>query len=192
MEVRMKVRFLGLGVAAAFLLAFVVAPAALASSSTAHAAPRVATTTSTSTNSQLIVPITGSDTAGDTFTGTFTVQRFVKLGQNLGAAGVLNGTITNALGQTIGTVTNAPATLPVSQNDPSCTILTLNLGPLDLNLLGLMIHLNQVVLTITAQQGPGNLLGNLLCAVANLLNGGGPLSALTGLLNQIVSILNGL
>jgi hypothetical protein len=25
---------------------------------------------------------------------------------------------------------------------------------------------------ITAVQGPGNLLGNLLCAVANLLNGG--------------------
>jgi len=43
------------------------------------------------------------------------------------------------------------------------------LGPLDLNVLGLTVHLNQVVLNITAVPGAGNLLGNLLCAAANLL-----------------------
>ena len=70
----------------------------------------------------------------------------------------------------------------------SCEILNLVLGPLDLNLLGLEVHLDQVVLNITAQAGAGNLLGNLLCAVANLLNSGGFLSILedlTALLNQI-------
>jgi hypothetical protein len=52
------------------------------------------------------------------------------------------------------------------------------------------VTLNQVHLNITAQQGPGNLLGNLLCAVANLLNGGGaPLTALANLLNQILAAL---
>jgi hypothetical protein len=71
-------------------------------------------------------------------------------------------------------------------------ILSLTLGPLTLDLLGLVVHLNQVVLTITAQQGPGNLLGNLLCAVANLLNGGNPLGSLANLLNEILSILNSL
>jgi hypothetical protein len=40
-----------------------------------------------------------------------------------------------------------------------------------LDLLGLVVDLNQVHLT--AQQGSGNLLGNLLCAVANLLNASG-------------------
>jgi hypothetical protein len=35
--------------------------------------------------------------------------------------------------------------------------------------------------------GAGNLLGNLLCAVANLLNGGLPIATL---LNNLVSILN--
>jgi hypothetical protein len=34
--------------------------------------------------------------------------------------------------------------------------------PLDLNLLGLAIHLDRILLDITAQSGPGNLLGNLL------------------------------
>jgi hypothetical protein len=46
------------------------------------------------------------------------------------------------------------------------------------------------VLDITAEQGPGNLLGNLLCAVAGLLDpptGGGGLG---GLLNGIIALLN--
>jgi hypothetical protein len=73
----------------------------------------------------------------------------------------------------------------------ACSILTLTLGPLDLNLLGLHVALNQVNLLIEAIPAAGNLLGNLLCAVANLLNGGlgGPLA---GLLTAITNLLNGL
>ena len=63
------------------------------------------------------------------------------------------------------------------------------LGPLDLNLLGLMVHLNQVVLDISAQPGAGNLLGNLLCAIANLLNQQSPLSGLAALLTQLLGQL---
>jgi len=72
----------------------------------------------------------------------------------------------------------------------SCDILNLDLGPLDLNLLGLEVHLQQVVLDIVATSGAGNLLGNLLCAVAGLLDGGGPLGQIADLLNQILGILN--
>jgi hypothetical protein len=49
-----------------------------------------------------------------------------------------------------------------------CTVLDLVLGPLDLNLLGLMIHLDRVRLTITADPN-GGILGSLLCSLA-----GGP------------------
>jgi hypothetical protein len=84
------------------------------------------------------------------------------------------------------------AALAVQQAAGSCTILDLTLGPLHLDLLGLVVDLNQVHLTITAQQGSGNLLGNLLCAVAGLLDGGNPLGSLANLLNQILGILNGL
>jgi hypothetical protein len=56
--------------------------------------------------------------------------------------------------------TQAPGTV--------CSILDLVLGPLDLNLLGLMIHLDRLRLTITAVRG-GGLLGDLLCGLA-----GGP------------------
>jgi EAL domain-containing protein (putative c-di-GMP-specific phosphodiesterase class I) len=45
------------------------------------------------------------------------------------------------------------------------------------------------VLDITAQSGPGNLLGNLLCAIANLLNSNGALSSIAQLLNQLLGAL---
>ena len=89
-----------------------------------------------------------------------------------------------------GTVKKPPVPqCSVSGIDPNCQILNLVLGPLDLNLLGLTIHLNQVVLNITAVPGAGNLLGNLLCDVANLLNTGGGLSTL---LTQLQTLLNGI
>jgi hypothetical protein len=49
-----------------------------------------------------------------------------------------------------------------------CTVLDLPLGPLDLNLLGLMVHLDATELRITADPA-GGLLGSLLCGLS-----GGP------------------
>ena len=70
------------------------------------------------------------------------------------------------------------------------------LGPLYLNLLGLVITIpNPIVLNITGQQGA--LLGNLLCGLAGLLQGIGPLGQIlkqlgqiTGLLQQILAVVN--
>jgi hypothetical protein len=72
-----------------------------------------------------------------------------------------------------------------------CDILNLDLGPLDLNLLGLQVDLAPVVLDIVAQPGAGALLGNLLCAVAGLLDGGLG-GGLGGLLGSVIDVLNGL
>jgi hypothetical protein len=55
-----------------------------------------------------------------------------------------------------------------AQTGNICPILDLILGPLDLNLLGLLIHLDRVHLTITAERG-GGVLGDLFCSLA-----GGP------------------
>src|SRR6476620_10023380 len=71
----------------------------------------------------------------------------------------------------------------------TCSILDLTLGPLHLDLLGLVVDLNQVHLQITAEQGSGNLLGNLLCAVAGLLDNTGT-GGLSGLLQSITNLLN--
>lgn len=137
----------------------------------------------------ITVPVTGT-APGNTFSGTYTITHFVNQGGNLLAQGTLSGTLTNTASGATQNVSNVPVQVPVAAATATCSILDLTLGPLDLNLLGLMVHLDTVHLTITAQSGPGNLLGNLLCAVSNLLNGGGaPLGALAGLLNQILAAL---
>jgi hypothetical protein len=140
------------------------------------------------------VPITGTftDATGGTgrFAGTFNIQRFAQDGNQIVAVGTLTGTLTDSLGNILGSIVRTISLiLDSAATRASCEILHLELGPLDLNLLGLVVHLNKVVLDISAQPGPGNLLGNLLCAVANLLNGGGPLSQIVNLLNQILALL---
>jgi len=134
------------------------------------------------------LPMAGTVAGGGTFAGTLTNLHFVNTNGVLGVAGNLTGTLTNAAGTTIGTVTDVPITLPVggAAATGTCSILHLTLGPLDLTLLGLNVHLNQVVLDITGQTGPGQLLGNLLCGLANALNGGG--GGLAGLLNNLLGI----
>ena len=71
-------------------------------------------------------------------------------------------------------------------------ILHLELGPLDLDLLGLRVQLNQVVLAVDAIPEPGNLLGNLLSAVAHLLDGVDLGALLEGLLDNLIAALTGL
>jgi hypothetical protein len=79
----------------------------------------------------------------------------------------------------------------VTQATGACPILNLSIGAIHLDLLGLVVDLAPINLVITAQSGPGNLLGNLLCAVANLLNGSGGLGGLIGgLLTQLSTLLN--
>lgn len=72
-----------------------------------------------------------------------------------------------------------------------CDILNLVLGPLDLDILGLVVQLDTVDLDIIAEPGAGNLLGNLLCAVAGLLDPGSGLGGLLeGVLTQIGDLLD--
>lgn len=130
-------------------------------------------------------------------TGTFTPRKFVTRNGNLMVVGVLEATLTKASGVVVG-ITEQRVKLPVrlAEGRPvgdraavGCDILNLVLGPLDLNLLGLEVHLSRVVLDIVAVPGPGNLLGNLLCAVAGLLDGGGFLTQIAQILNSILAIL---
>lgn len=135
-----------------------------------------------------------------TVRGTFSPDRFFVRGGQAYANGVLQATMRRANGSVVGTASRR-ITVPVrggsteaaaAARGAECDILNLVLGPLDVNLLGLEVHLNRVRLDIVAVPGPGNLLGNLLCAVANLLNGeGSPLNLLrlTNVLNRILALL---
>lgn len=179
----------GLSITAATAAGAATAAPARDGASLAAAAPASALGTLTSTATGTF---TNADGTG-TFTGKFTPQKFSVVNGTLQATGLLTGTLTDANGSTLGTVSRT-ATIPVNTTNAAaapagCGILNLVLGPLNLNLLGLVVTLNQVHLTITAVPGAGNLLGNLLCSVVGLLNGGGTLSEISALLNSILALL---
>ncbi|BFU44483.1 hypothetical protein [Krasilnikovia sp. MM14-A1004] len=168
------------------------APAAVAAPApaTARAASDAGTLTST-------VDGTFTDATGQpgTLSGTFDPTRFAVQDGQLVATGTLHAVLTDATGATRSTdsVVTVPVRMPSGSQAQAlapCPILHLELGPLDLNLLGLVVHLNRVVLDITAHPGPGDLLGNLLCAIAGLLDGPNPsLGLIADLLNQVLAIL---
>lgn len=143
--------------------------------------------------------IEGTFGKNGTVRGTFTPRKFkVNDAGVLKAVGRLKATLVRGNGNVVGTTTERvkiPVLVPgassartaTTQAAATCDILNLALAPLDLDLLGLKVHLDKVVLNIVAESGAGNLLGNLLCAVAGLLDKSGTLS---GLLTQVSQILN--
>lgn len=178
----MKTRIAVLGTGLALALSLGLATTASAATTSA-----AATSHQAATSQQAAAPATGSITSaipctvgGVASTCQLTVTSFQLVNGVLNAAGTVTG----------GGVT-VPFQAPV-QASGACPILSLTLGPLHLNLLGLVVDLNQVNLNITAQSGPGNLLGNLLCAVSHLLDGNASASALQQIVNLLNQILSGL
>ena len=146
------------------------------------------------------------------FTGTFHVTKFGfdQATRQLMVTGLLSGTETFLDGTTV-PITNQEVTTTATlkkgsqvsststpyqfasssmyQFTASCGILLLDLGPLHLDLLGLVVDLNEVILNITGQTGAGNLLGNLLCALTGLLDIPGAIAGIINLINSINQLL---
>jgi hypothetical protein len=156
-----------------------------------------------------VVPMSGKVTKGAqkgrTFTGTYSIERFTQSKGKLYAVGTVKGkagkkriTKRNVRVPAAVADNGAASGARASQVPPlppgnACQILSLDLGPVNLNLLGLVVRTNQIQLRIDAVQGPGNLLGNLLCAITGLLNpGGGGTPVANTPLGQLVQILNAL
>jgi hypothetical protein len=87
--------------------------------------------------------------------------------------------------------------LPLVQSDAAgdvlaaqvaCQNLRLQLGPLDLGLLGLAVEIDRVQLDVSAVQASGTELGNLLCAVSGLLDGD-QADRLVAVLNDLLQLL---
>lgn len=138
------------------------------------------------------IPVTGTARNGKRFTGHFTVTQFVTRNGKTMALGTLTGRLGHRSikpRQVAIPAKVAAAPAGAAMASAVCPVLHLNLGPLNLNLLGLHVHLNQVILNITAVSGTGNLLGNLLCGVSNLLNttpvGSGQLTGLLNIVQQL-------
>ena len=173
------------------------------------AGPDVRTATSVADSQRVVLSspfgearsrVKGTFGRAGTLRGWFTPRRFVTRDGQLKAIGRLHAVLIRGDGSVRDRVTTR-IVIPVrkiegvrpsardARQPTSCQILNLVLGPLDLNLLGLEVHLNRVVLDIEATPGPGNLLGNLLCAVAGLLDNTGVLRVIRRILNAILAVL---
>ena len=113
---------------------------------------------------------------------------------------VATGTATATIhGRTTTVPFSAPVDITLAPNQPPgavCPVLDLSLGPINLNLLGLVVQTSPICLTITATQG-GGLLGDLLCSLGQGLAGGLTLQQalaaspnLNALLGGITNLLN--
>jgi hypothetical protein len=96
-------------------------------------------------------------------------------------------------------VNGQPFTIPLTLTHTANTaagvpILTLHVGEIHLDVLGLKVDTSEICLDITAQPGSGNLLGNLLANIAGLLDGGQTGAAIVGGLtgSQLTTLINGL
>jgi hypothetical protein len=173
-----KRRLLPFALLLSLLGAFVIAPVADAA--------RPATSTASFPITANLLDSTGA-TVGS-LVGAVSNLAVANQGGQLTVSGILNGTATNTLTGDVVNIVNQAFTTTLTANG-TCPILHLTIGPIDLNLLGLVVHTDQIVLNIDAQSGPGNLLGNLLCAVAHLLDSNASGNALANLLNQILGLL---
>ena len=135
------------------------------------------------------IAVTGTDSNGAPFSGTLDITDISRSGTTL----LFDGALTNSATGAVTTFTDVAGSLAPGATQAVCDILFLDLGPISLDLLGLTVDLSQIELDINAVPGPGNLLGNLLCAVAGLLDGGllggGLLGAIDRLLDRIGDLL---
>jgi hypothetical protein len=154
------------------------------------------------------VPVRGVAKNGKQFKGSYAIQRYVARGHKAYAVGALKGTLKGRH------VTRYNVMMPATLAGPpvvgsakartslaACTVLQLQLGPIDLNLLGLRVQLFggtnpanalPVTLLITGVPGDGNLVGNLLCNLTGALNQPGILSQLNSNLSQLTATLTSL
>jgi len=128
-------------------------------------------------------------------------------GVNLTNLQIVDGVLT-AAGNVTGTLAGLPFTAQITNfalqlmpDDPAmpgvqCSVLDLELAPINLSLLGLHVDTSPICLEITATQG-GGLLGDLLCGLAGggLLGTGTPTlptaGQLTTLTGGLTNLLNG-
>ena len=183
-------------------MCLISAQAATATSKAPAAPGATQRTVAKTTKGELHSRIVGTTGNGRKVTGSFVPLRFSRHDGKTYVRGLVQGVVHERNGTRttfakiktirVKSINGTPARAgTAAAARANCGILNLVLAPLDLNLLGLKVHLDRVVLNIVAESGAGNLLGNLLCAVTGLLDGGigGALGRLTTLLNRVLGVL---
>jgi len=146
----------------------------------------------------LQVPIAGTAGTGGTFAGTLSIQRFEARGGRVVAIGMVTGSVAGAGTALVGQVAlpvqvgagSQGAATPnslVAQQQATCQVLHLDVGAVNLNLLGLQVTTLPIAIDLSGDSAAP--LGNLVCTILETLNN---VVGLVGLLNQVLGVLTGL
>jgi len=147
----------------------------------------------------------GEGLLGDLLSG---LGNGLNLGDTLDLGGILDklgndataflGGVDSLLDQVFSQPLDVTGLLGGHQGGDACNILNLELGPIDLNLLGLEVALTNcddpqapITVDVTAQQGEG-LLGDLLCGLTGGLNVGGNTGGLLGRIDDLIGRIDDL
>jgi hypothetical protein len=179
--------------------------------------PKVSSAEPLTVRKALVLPISGAGADGVTFEGTVAVQRFVQRNGEVFAIGAVSGSLSGPAGP-IGTSLYLPVAFPVEVGPgpvaraesgsiaPSassapdygarlilaqattCGVLHLELGAINLNLLGAVVVTTPVTIDINGDTGGP--LGALVCAILN--NVTGVVNLLNSLLGLVTGLLGGL
>jgi hypothetical protein len=147
--------------------------------------------------------IAGTGEGGATFAGTLSIERFAVRGTGAVVVGMLSGTVTSAAGLPLGSVLVGRVELPVVAGEAlaaksssaasgvvaqaTCQVLHLDIGAINLNLLGLQFATAPIAIDLTADDADP--LGQLICTALTLV---GNVVGLVDILNQILGLLTGL
>jgi hypothetical protein len=161
----------------------------------------VSTAQSKTAPNAVSVPVTGTFAGDGQFSGVLTINRFEQRGNDIVAVGFVRGVLsrgslplgTGLAGEVTWPVTIKPpatathATASIGLLQTSCPVLSIALGPVDVDLLGFHVSLGAVTLDIGGESGTP--VGDLVCAISNLL---GNVAGVVNLLNSLLGLLTGL
>ena len=143
----------------------------------------------------LSLPVTS---AGGTFTGTFSINRFEVSGTAVVAIGMVRGSLAGTGSVVFGEV-SAPVTVgaasaraaasnaALAQQQATCGVLHLDIGAVNLNVQGVLVATQPISIDLSGDSAAP--LGNLVCTIESTLNN---VVGLVGLLNQLLGVLTGL
>jgi hypothetical protein len=164
----------------------------------------------------VVLALTGTGSGGVTFNGTVSVQRFVQQDGKVFAIGAVSGSLSGPAGP-MGSAVYLPVAFPVHVGDglaaraerglshpaslsrpdygarvifaqaSPCGVLHLDLGTVNLNLLGVVVATMPVTIDINGDMGGP--LGNLVCTILSTVNN---VVGLVKLLNSLLGVVTGL
>jgi len=163
--------------------------------------PITGTVGASAPSSTIVTGVQGVVAAAPPLTGSFSIQRFARTTENaVAAVGTLTSTFVDPSSNAASTIVTqiampiaksglTSAELPVASTMQACESLGLVLGAIDIRLLSLPVHLDNVTIDLTVVPGTGERFGTLLCTAGAQLDDASKPADLVNTLNALLDLI---